>query len=253
VVKIANEPPTEEVIELKKKGYDNAKVVSELAKKGFNNQQISEALNQADIKGGVEGKIPAAAEENFSEAEMKPSALSDEEMAENIPVPSPPKNAPGPAAAPDATPNEESPAAIGLPATNIPDIPEAQDTFSQPLMPPGQPTATMDMESIQELVESVIDERWQEVVVSVGDITIWKSRVEDDISAIKQEVLRLEDRFTKLQSSIIGKVDEYQRGIAKVGNEMEALEKVFSKIMEPLTTNIKELQRITKDMKDVKK
>ncbi|MBL7100990.1 MAG: hypothetical protein ISS23_03495 [Nanoarchaeota archaeon] len=231
MVKIANnEPPTEDVISLRNQKKSNDEIVSALSQKGFSNQQISDAINQADIKGGVEGKVPAPEAAIVPPAEgMKPSALTkDPEIS--IPVPSPEKEAT------PAAPSEE----FGVPQVKQPSIQGVMPTSQQP---------SMDMESVQEIVESIIDERWQEVVASVGDITIWKGRVEDDIASIKQEILRTEDRFSRLQASIIGKVDEYQMGITKVSNEMEALEKVFSKIMEPLTTNIKELQRITRDMK----
>jgi hypothetical protein len=244
VVKIANdEPPTEEVINLRNQGKGNDEIVSELSQKGFTNQQISEAINQADIKGGVEGEIPparpeAAAPEGVTPPEtgMKPSVLTGNAAESEIPVPVP---SPGPA------PAEEPKAAAPQQGFGMPQVqqPAPQEFVT------NSPQPSMDVESVQEIVESIIDERWQEVVASVGDITIWKSRVEDDITSIKQEILRLDDRLGKLQASIIGKVDEYQKGISKVSSEMEALEKVFSKIMEPLTTNIKELQRITQNIK----
>jgi len=243
VVKIANkEPPTEEVIALRSQGKSNDEIVSELSKKGLSNQQISEAINQADIKGGVEGQVPPAtpppaiAPENIPSMEgaepgMKPSALTGA-GGEEIPIPVPSPGTEGGKAAPE-------------PQTFV--APEIQQPAAQ--MAPSMPQSSMDMESIHEVVESIIDERWQEVVASVGDITLWKSKMEDDVAAIKQEILRIEDRFTKLQTSIIGKVDEYQKGITQVSTEMAALEKVFGKIMEPLTSNIKELQRITQGMK----
>lgn len=234
MIKIANrEPPTDEVIALRGQGKSNDEIVAELTPKGFNNQQISEAINQADIKGGVEGTVPP---ENIippegAEPGMMPSALTGA-GGEEIPIPVPTPGARGM----EATP--EQPRTFAAP--------EFQQSVA-PMMHTAQPS--MDMESVQEIVESIIDERWQEVVASVGDITLWKSKMEDDIAAIKQEILRIEDRFTKLQASIIGKVDEYQKGITQVSTEMAALEKVFGKIMEPLTSNIKELQRITQGMK----
>ncbi|MBU4502557.1 MAG: hypothetical protein KKA79_08215, partial [Nanoarchaeota archaeon] len=210
--------------------------------KGFNSQQVSEAINQADIKGGVEGTVPppGMAPGSISPIEgaepgMKPSALNQYQNERGgempLPVPSPGAEAPAP-----EQPSES--------------FQQQPQMFQQGA--PQMPAGSMDIESIQEVAESIIDERWQEVVASIGDITLWKSKVEDDIASIKQEVLRMDDRFTKLQAAMIGKVDEYQKGISKVGNEMAALEQVFGKIMEPLTTNIKELQRITQDLQKKK-
>jgi len=47
----------------------------------------------------------------------------------------------------------------------------------------------------------------------------------------------------------IGKSKEYGETMINIHSEMKALEKVFEKILEPLTDNIKELQRLTQDLK----
>ena len=228
MIKIASkEPPTEDVLNLRNQNMSNAEIINELVQRGFNNQQIFEAINQADIKGGVGGKVPQETPEG-----MRRSALTSGIDESEIPIPVP---------SPEGAEEEAAPS----PRMRAPEIQPSAQVYMHGS--PQQPQ--MDIESMQEIVESIIDERWQEVVASVGDITIWKSRVDDDLSAIKQEVLRVEDRFTKLQASILGKVDEYQKGITQVSSEMVALEQVFGKIMEPLTSNIKELQRLTQDMK----
>ena len=46
-----------------------------------------------------------------------------------------------------------------------------------------------------------------------------------------------------------GKVREYSDDMRSIHTEMKALEKVFEKILEPLTDNIKELSKITEDLK----
>ncbi|MDP2907490.1 MAG: hypothetical protein Q8O03_06120 [Nanoarchaeota archaeon] len=228
MIKIASkEPPTEDVLNLRNQNMNNAEIINELVQRGFNNQQIFEAINQADIKGGVGGKVPQEAPQG-----MRRSALTSGNDESEIPIPVP---------SPESAEEEPAP----RPRMRAPEIQPSAQVYMQGSVQQPQ----MDIESMQEIVESIIDERWQEVVASVGDITIWKSRVDDDLSAIKQEVLRVEDRFTKLQASILGKVDEYQKGITQVSSEMVALEQVFGKIMEPLTSNIKELQRLTQDMK----
>lgn len=201
-------------------------IVEELANKGHTYQEISEALNQADIKSGV-AQLP----DNFSEyGQMQESALTRGAAApsvEEIPAPSPGES---------AEPEPQMPTTVEMPSITppvqyIPQVP------------------SLSSEDVQELIESIIEDRWQQVVASVGDISLWKSKVDDDLVAIKQEILRVEDRMARLQASLIGRVDEYSKTISKVGTEVEALEKVFQKIMEPLTSNIKELNRITQEMK----
>ena len=94
-----------------------------------------------------------------------------------------------------------------------------------------------------------MNEKWQSLIENFGDIGLWKDRVRIEVSSIKQEILRLENRFENLQKAILGKIKSYDENIVEVGSDIKALEKVFAKILDPLTTNIKELDRITKQLK----
>ena|SRR3989344_5964381 len=105
-------------------------------------------------------------------------------------------------------------------------------------------------EEFQQLAESIIDEKFAEFQARFGDLSSWKERMNNDVSAIKQEVLRTQDRFLELQKALMGKVNEYNENISNVNTEMKALEKVFEKILEPLTANIKELKSVTEKLKD---
>jgi len=109
-----------------------------------------------------------------------------------------------------------------------------------------QPVSSGQM---QEIVEAIVEEKWQQFTNQFGDLGLWKEKVERDLISIKQEVLRTQDRFMQLQKAVMGKVSEYNDNISNVHTEMKALEKVFEKIIEPLTTNIKELKKITERLK----
>ncbi|MFA4887476.1 MAG: hypothetical protein WC595_04640 [Candidatus Nanoarchaeia archaeon] len=123
--------------------------------------------------------------------------------------------------------------------------------------PSNQPTyyapAQVDSERIHEVAEAIVNERWEEFLAKVGDISIWKERTETNIISIKQEIVRINQRFDNLQNAILGKIHDYDQGMKDVHTEMKALEKVFEKILEPLVSNIKELGRITQDLKQGKK
>ena len=115
----------------------------------------------------------------------------------------------------------------------------------QPMMQ-QQPLAT---DQIQEIVEAIVEEKWQSVLDKFGDLGVWKEKVNRDVISIKQEIVRTQDRFLQLQKAVMGKVSEYNDNIVDVNTEMKALEKVFEKIIEPLTSNIKQLQKITERLK----
>ena len=66
---------------------------------------------------------------------------------------------------------------------------------------------------------------------------------------IKQEIKDIRENFNQLHSSIIGKINEYDKNIIDVGTEVKAMEKVFEKVLPTFTENVSELKRIVKNSK----
>ena len=124
-----------------------------------------------------------------------------------------------------------------------------QFEMPQPITPTPAISGRADMETIEQIAESIVNEKWEDLMSSVGNIAIWKEKVQTDIRAIKQEIMRMEERFENLQKAILGRVEEYNKTISTVGTEMKALEGVLERILQPLVSNIKELSRITEDLK----
>ena len=120
-------------------------------------------------------------------------------------------------------------------------IPEKRVNLEQP--------AVDITERIHEIAESIVNEKWEEFMSRVGDLAAWQERVNMNISAIKQEIVRMQDRYENLQKAVLGRVGEYDKGIVEIHTEMKALEKVFERIIDPLVTNVKELERITTKLK----
>ena len=184
----------------------NEEISRRLELKGYNIQQISDAINQAQIKQGVEGELPDLQE-----------APAEDEL--NIPLP-------------DQA--EDTGAGEGT---------VAQQQYAMP------PQPAMSYEEMQALVEQIIEEKWRDMMRDVGDIALFKVRVGDDLEAVKQEILRTQKRLEDLQVAVLGKVRDYGQSIQSLSGDIKALENVFSRILEPLTSNVKELSRITEDLK----
>lgn len=197
--------PVNEALELLKKGMGNEEISRQLERKGYNLQQISDAINQAQIKQGVEGELPDLQE-----------APTEDEM--DIPFPD-----------------------------QAEDTSAGDGTVAQQYAMPPQPA--MGYEEMQALVEQIVEEKWRDMMRDVGDIALFKARVSDDLEAVKQELLRTQKRLEDVQVAVLGKVRDYGQSIQILGGDIKALENVFSRILEPLTSNVKELSRITEDLK----
>jgi len=139
-----------------------------------------------------------------------------------------------------------SPPSPGQQSQQHQESPALQPVPQQPIQMNYNPTA---IDEIEELVESVVEEKWRSFMESFGDIALWKERTRIDLASVKQEVIRLQGRFENLQRAVLGRVQTYDKNITEVTSEIKALEQVFSRILTPLTSNIKELDRITKELK----
>lgn len=102
--------------------------------------------------------------------------------------------------------------------------------------------------SIEEYVETIIDEKWTELEKDIQKIVDWKNRSEQRLVELAQRVDDLKDRFEKLQSSILGKVGEYDKTMQDVGADLKAMERVFSKVLPQFTENVKQLSEISEQM-----
>lgn len=116
--------------------------------------------------------------------------------------------------------------------------------------PMGAPPSGVDItQKIHEISEAIVNEKWEEFMGRVGDLATWQERVNMNISALKQELIRTQGRFENLQRAVLGKIGDYDKGITEIHTEMKALEKVFERILDPLVSNVKELGRITEKLK----
>jgi len=109
--------------------------------------------------------------------------------------------------------------------------------------------AGVSNEEIEELVESVIDEKWEDLTKDINKIVEWKNDVEVKLTKLEERFEGLRREFDKLHQAIIGKIGEYDKNILAVGAEIKAMEKVFSKVLPVFTENVNELDRITKSLK----
>jgi DNA-binding transcriptional MerR regulator len=101
----------------------------------------------------------------------------------------------------------------------------------------------------EEMIEAIIDEKWNDLMGDINKVIAWKDATEDRITRIEQQLDDVRDQFGKLQQAIVAKVGEYDQHILDVGAEVKAMEKVFSKVLPVFTDNVAELTRVTDRLK----
>mgnify|MGYP001602379137 FL=1 len=195
---------------------DLAKKISELRKKNIPNGKIIESLKK----------------EGFSSQDIYDSMSNEtQNVADELEAPSPISEEM------DVEEQEEPKSTIdfGMPSLRSP--------------PPSSIPSRQNIEQIEEIAESIVEEKWEEVNSIIGDLNLWKEKTSSEIEAIKQEILRIRNSFENLNNAVVGRVEGYQSNIMDLGAEIRALNKIMEKIIQPLTSNVKELSLITEKLK----
>ncbi len=208
----SNLTPAQSINNMRDQGFSNNQIVQNMQRDGMNMGDINNAMNQASmVPGQQNGPYPGQLQ------------------------PQPPQAAP--AAPMQGAPGQAQPD-MGMP----------------PPMPSGQPMQGVDDTSLnnmqfEELAESIIEEKWNELMKNVNKIIEWKNQMDSRFVQVEQRFNDLQHNFDELHKALIAKVNEYDQNILNVGSQVKAMEKVFSKVLPTFTETVSELGRITNYVK----
>lgn len=211
--------PVDMVVEMQEQGRDDSDVIAELTNKGLSPEQISNAINQARIKSAISSK--SSSEDRYPIGEKSPMSASistQEDMGPSIMSPSP-------------SPSNEV-------------VPYSQES------PPQEQfydyaQSGVDTEAIEEIAEEIIREKWDEAKAKISGILEWKDYSNTRLANMEGKMRRIESLIDELQTALLGKVQLYEQNIKDLGTEMKSIQGAFSKVLSPLSSNVKELQKLT--------
>lgn len=144
-------------------------------------------------------------------------------------------------------------AEAGIPAGPVPEVPGMPPPEPERHMFKERPRKEAPSENIEEIAESIIEEKWVEFTKELAKFTEWKDKSESRIVKMEQEMKDLKDDVENLHKAIVAKIGDYDKNLLDVGTEIKAMEKVFQKVLPELTGSVSELSRITKGIKGKKK
>jgi hypothetical protein len=209
--------PTNLVLQMRQQGLTDNQIVQSLQKEGYTSTQIFDALSQADIK-----KTIQPAEQQPPGPEAPPGYPQQAPMQGEMM----PRQAPAPMPQPAPMPGEP--------------------------MPRQAPAPGVSREQIEEVAETIVEEKWTEIEKGINKIITWKEDTEEKIIKIEADIANLSKRFSELHTGVLGKISGYEKGIRDVGTEVKAMQEVFKKTLPKFTENVAALERLTKK-KSVKK
>lgn len=209
---------------MQKQGWSNNQIIQTLQREGYKSAEIFDALNQASIQTqgmGAQGVNQMQAQTNDA------MGFANTQTSQSV---------------------QQTPFARQALNSNPPQMNTMPAMNTQGLGPQG-----MRGGSDEELIEAIIDEKWNDLLEDINKIITWKERTTQRIDQFEQQLKDLKDQFDKLHNAVIGKVGEYDQHILQVGAEVKAMEKVFSKVLPVFTENVGELSRIADQMKSENK
>lgn len=208
--------PVEQVRAMRMQGFDNAQIIATLQRDGYPASLISDAFNKADVV-PESGAAPMMAQSSMM---GQASVAGPTPFEQQSPFEQGGLEAPSPAAAFQEHVSEIHPESSGS--------------------------------ETEELVEAIIDEKWNDLVKDINKIIDWKNSAEARLATIEARLNDLSRQFDKVYQALVGKIGEYDSHILEVGAELKAMEKVFSKVLPTFTENVKQLADITEELKRVR-
>ncbi len=102
---------------------------------------------------------------------------------------------------------------------------------------------------VEEMVESVVEEKWAEFSKETAKMNEWKEATVSRLDKVDQSIADMKSDLDNLHKAIVSKISEYDKNLLDVGTEIKAMEKVFQKVLPELTGSVAELSRMTKTAK----
>lgn len=221
----------EQVMQLKEQGYSEQDIVQYLKDQGVSPKEIYDALGQSTIKSELnresaynQGTFPASANQQIGNGDYNTSSQPIPMDYSMQPSMMNPKEQQMPEASQEQYPGYQ----YQQPQQGYQDYyPEYQSS---------------DVETITEIAEQLFEEKNEKLQKQISSLTAFKEETLAEIERINQRLEKIENNFNNLQASIIKRIGEYGEDIKSIAKEMHANQESFSKMLNPIIDNAREVQ-----------
>jgi len=230
----------ESVMQMKQQGIPESQIIQTLQQQGISPKEINEALSQSKIK----SELGATTEQ------PTPNAPAPT-MPAQPKIPEQPSQIPQTFTQEISTPTQEMQPSI-MQQAPAPETYQMPAPAEMPYYEEYQPSQPADLETINDIAEQIVEEKTSNLKKQITNLSRFKEELSLEVEKINERLAKIEDVFNQLQIAILGKIGEYGKDIQNIAKEMHETQNSFSKIINPLTENIKALQKITKTKSSAK-
>ncbi len=250
-------PVLERVKQMKQAGISEGEIIKNLQESGISPREINDSIAQSRIKDVISGasisgmpssNITQEANEmqepdGYSIEGMQPSLINQQEQAPNIPI-----------YTEEVGQYPQYPGYEEYPQEGIngyPQQPQQEGQYGdyQSYYGAGYGTST---ETISEIASQMIDEKLSKTNKILNNLTEFKIILDAKVEKIDQRLQRIELIIDQLQTNLIRKSSSQIQDIEDIKTEMRGMQEGFSKVLNPLTNNIREMERIKAGTEKIK-
>ncbi|MFH1445442.1 MAG: hypothetical protein ABIF08_03100 [Nanoarchaeota archaeon] len=147
---------------------------------------------------------------------------------------------------------EHEPSEPELPREQFEGIPrERMDPME--LGGPKKPVDDETKEVIEELVETVIEEKWDSVKNKMDSFEIRFEKIEKKLAAFKEDVSDMHQIKPESVEKLSERVDMHEKSVSEIGDKMQSMEDVVKSSLTPMMESLRSLSETIRELKKGKK
>lgn len=131
--------------------------------------------------------------------------------------------------------------------TQMPPASQPQET------PPQQSGQKPDIQEIQAILEQIIEEKWKNAYKDIDAIQDRIKSLAATTDNLTYRIDQISKRVDDLQTTLIGKNEEYNKAIKDVNIELQAFEKVLDKLIPAISDSVREMRDLVEELKSAVK
>lgn len=245
-----------EIISMILQGFKENDILTTLKEEGHSYKDIKDAIDQAQTK--IELAKAAGDEslltEDMEEERPMPSEKPKSKMTKSI-ISQP--RMPLPQYSSEEQETEEAMETEEI-EEGIPAPGEMQQTYYPKEYPQGYPQQKFayqpqeaDVSELDEMVEEIVNDKIREIETKIGNLDSFKQGLQKEIKNIDNNLSKFEIKIRDKDAEIMSKMQEVIFEIQLINSEIIAIENAFLKILSPLVSNIKEIDKIAKATQNI--
>ncbi|MFH1474124.1 MAG: hypothetical protein ABIE55_04530 [Candidatus Aenigmatarchaeota archaeon] len=228
--------PVDLVLSYSSQGLSENEIKDRLHAQGFDSELVEKALRIA-LKEKVTSQLPEVAppQQQFHVPHPQPMSHTMEISRHPMPMGYPPERVVSPDE-PRQLPAEQA-------AQPFTFEPEAAKMAESPI---GEIT-------IEEIIEGVVNERWQDFEERLVDFEKRDMLLEAQIEDLRKRSKEIENILREKEKGLVSKLDDFGGSVENIEGRIGSIEKVFKDFLPELTQNIKNMSELIDNIKEKEK